>query len=79
MTDDTSFTQRQRRRSGRPARQFDNSVPSPCISVCTLDKHGICEGCYRHQDEIRDWMIMSRQEKLECLKRTEARMAGLFE
>ncbi|MFT5112492.1 MAG: putative Fe-S protein YdhL (DUF1289 family) [Parasphingorhabdus sp.] len=79
MTDQTDSETRRSRRTNRPVRQFDQSVPSPCISICTLSNEGICEGCYRHQDEIRDWMIMSREEKLNCLKLTEQRMAGLFE
>jgi predicted Fe-S protein YdhL (DUF1289 family) len=31
-------------------------VPSPCISVCRMDKtSGWCEGCLRTIDEIRGW------------------------
>lgn len=70
---------RQRRRTGREPRMFDNSVSSPCVSVCTLSREGICEGCYRNQDEIRDWMIMSRDEKLDCLVRCAERMHAQFD
>lgn len=31
-------------------------VPSPCVSVCRMDTgSGLCEGCFRTLDEIRDW------------------------
>ena len=56
--------QRVRRSTGRSPRTFDNSVASPCVQVCELDDDNICMGCLRSADEIRDWMIMSRQQKL---------------
>ena len=32
------------------------NVPSPCVSVCRMDTgSGLCEGCFRTLDEIRDW------------------------
>lgn len=62
-----------RRRTGRPPRVFDQSVPSPCIQVCTLDDDNVCIGCYRSADEIREWMIMDRPAKLEVLERVRAR------
>lgn len=61
-----------RRRQARPL--IDYSVPSPCIGVCWLnDQSGWCEGCLRSGDEIRDWMIMSRDEKLALLTTLEER------
>ncbi|MEM6985158.1 MAG: DUF1289 domain-containing protein [Pseudomonadota bacterium] len=60
-----------RRRRARP--QIDNSVPSPCVAVCQLDKDAICIGCQRSQDEIRDWIILSREEKLAVLERVALR------
>jgi len=32
-----------------------------------------CEGCYRTEDEIREWMIMSRGEKLAVLEKISVR------
>lgn len=65
-----------RRRSGRPGgrirrrREFDTSVPSPCISVCQVDDAtGCCIGCYRSIDEIREWPILSADEKRAVLAR----------
>ncbi|MEM7379044.1 MAG: DUF1289 domain-containing protein [Pseudomonadota bacterium] len=60
-----------RRRRARP--QIDTSVPSPCVAICQLDAQSLCVGCRRSQDEIRDWMILSREEKLAVLERVAAR------
>jgi len=66
--------------SNRPGRRRqrptpDTTVASPCTGVCTLDSQSICVGCLRSQDEIRDWMIMSREEKLETIQRVQQRQA----
>ncbi len=56
-------------RTRRPTRRnrplhLDTSVPSPCQSLCQIDKtDGTCLGCGRTLDEIRTWMIMSADEK----------------
>ncbi len=56
------------RRRSRGRRTIDHSVPSPCIAVCTIDDaNGQCLGCHRTIDEIRDWPILSREEKLAVL------------
>ncbi len=40
------------------------NIPSPCISVCRLDnQNGLCEGCLRTLDEIRDWSSYHDLEK----------------
>ena len=63
------------RRRRTPLRQFDTSVPSPCIGVCWLNEEsGLCEGCLRSGDEIRDWLIMSREDKLSLLEVLAARV-----
>ena len=37
-------------------RTIVENVPSPCVSVCRMDTgSGLCEGCFRTIDEIRDW------------------------
>ncbi len=66
---------RARRRRERPRRFVpDNSVPSPCIAVCQIDDAtGYCLGCYRDVDEIREWLIMSGEEKRVVLARTAER------
>lgn len=63
---------RERRRRLRQ-RRFDDSIPSPCIQVCQLDEDDLCLGCRRHVDEIRDWPIMTAEEKRTALERVAAR------
>jgi len=59
---------RRARRRPRPERVFDTSVPSPCIAVCQVDpKTDLCLGCRRHIDEIRDWPIMTAEQKRAVL------------
>src|SRR3546814_11547656 len=56
------------RRRARPQRVFDTSVPSPCIAVCQVDPaSNLCIGCRRHVDEIREWPIMTAEQKLAVL------------
>ncbi|MGF1631761.1 MAG: DUF1289 domain-containing protein [Kiloniellaceae bacterium] len=59
---------RRQRRRARPQRVFDTSVPSPCIAVCQVDpRSDLCIGCRRHIDEIRDWPIMTADQKRAVL------------
>jgi predicted Fe-S protein YdhL (DUF1289 family) len=70
---------RRRRIERREARRrsWDTTIPSPCIAVCTVDRDSNqCIGCRRTVDEIRDWMIMTAQEKLRVLAAIEARKAA---
>jgi len=65
---------RRARRRTRPARTFDTSIPSPCIAVCQIDDAtDCCIGCLRSIDEIRDWPIMTADEKTQTLARIEQR------
>ena len=47
---------------------------SPCISVCVLDEHDICQGCYRSADEITDWFMATNDEKRAIIVRAQERM-----
>lgn len=39
-------------------------VPSPCVSVCQIDRSsGWCEGCLRTLDEIADWSVLDASER----------------
>lgn len=61
----TDSSKKRRRIKTRPTP--DNTVPSPCIGVCAYDGGDVCRGCYRTPDEIREWIIMGREEKLAVL------------
>ena len=50
-----------------------SNIKSPCIQVCTLDEDKVCMGCYRTQDEIRNWFRMNDKEKEQVLKNSEKR------
>lgn len=65
-----SPTPRRRKRTRPP---IDYSVPSPCVAVCRVDTNDVCIGCHRTIDEIRDWMILSREDKLAVLEKVAQR------
>ncbi|WP_343560718.1 DUF1289 domain-containing protein [Kiloniella sp. b19] len=65
---------RRARRRARLAQKQDTTVPSPCVALCQMDnKTGLCVGCHRNIDEIREWMILTREEKLDILDKIESR------
>ena len=71
MTDLPDIEEKRRRREERRAlrlRALAEVPPSPCISVCQIDETtGWCLGCRRSIDEIRDWIIMSPEERQRLL------------
>lgn len=80
MSDDKALLQldrtarREERRRRLRAQIFDNSVPSPCLAICQMDENNaFCIGCQRSIDEIRDWPILSADEKRAVLAGIEAR------
>lgn len=56
--------------------QIDNTnVASPCVGVCAMSEAtGLCQGCYRTIDEIRQWWDMTPLQKNEVLAKLEPRM-----
>lgn len=70
-------SERRARRRAALGRKIDTSVPSPCISVCQIDNAtGECLGCRRTIDEIRDWLIMTAEEKNAVLARLARRQTA---
>lgn len=41
-------------------------VESPCIAVCKII-NGMCIGCYRTEDQIREWFYATDERKQEIL------------
>jgi predicted Fe-S protein YdhL (DUF1289 family) len=76
MTDEPNSTRPPSRRE-RKRPEIDHSVPSPCIRVCQFSGTDFCDGCYRNIDEIREWMIMSREQKLLTLEKISERKQAL--
>jgi len=59
-------------------RKPEQSVPSPCISVCELDEQrSRCKGCLRTLDELRAWGAMTDEAKLAIWARIEAQQSGM--
>ncbi len=77
--------ERERRRARRRARLraahgrgLDTTVPSPCITICQIDDlTGLCIGCHRNGDEIREWPILNAEEKRRILAKIEARKVDI--
>jgi len=54
-------------------------IESPCIGVCLLNKeHHYCEGCFRSQDEIAQWITLSDIQKKEVIQITIQRKIDLI-
>ncbi len=61
----------------KSAIQAPDQVPSPCISVCTMDVAGIfCVGCFRTLDEIAAWSVLDADAKRAVLAALPARRAA---
>jgi predicted Fe-S protein YdhL (DUF1289 family) len=45
-------------------------IPSPCIRVCEFDSSSTyCVGCFRTSEEMRDWYVMSDEQKQQAYDR----------
>jgi hypothetical protein len=52
-----------------------SSVPSPCISICQMDKsQHLCTGCYRTIDEITSWGTASDASKRAIWRQIKLRL-----
>ncbi len=49
------------------------AIKSPCIKQCQLDNNQICQGCWRHIDEIINWSQLSDAEKQSILEKISKR------
>jgi uncharacterized protein len=56
-----------------PAEPTEDFVPSPCVRICTLDEHGVCQGCLRSVAEITAWGAADAPARRRILARVEAR------
>lgn len=67
---------RERRRAERQ-RLLASGPASPCVAICRIDEHtGLCIGCFRNIDEIRDWIIMLPDERQRVLNSIVERRAA---
>jgi len=50
------------------------NLPSPCISVCTMNlSDGLCRGCLRTLEEIAAWSTLNDEDKRTVWARIEVR------
>lgn len=49
------------------------TITSPCVSICSMDSEDVCIGCYRTSKEIREWLLMEDDERLEVIEKAAAR------
>jgi predicted Fe-S protein YdhL (DUF1289 family) len=51
-------------------------LDSPCIGVCTIaPATDLCRGCWRTIEEITNWRVMDRAERVRVLAACAARGA----
>lgn len=43
------------------------TIPSPCVSICSLDDNDVCVGCYRTAQEIREWLLLEDDERRQVI------------
>ena len=55
-------------RRGQRNRTRWQDIESPCVKICTLED-GVCIGCGRTQDEIREWVIMTEVQREKIMER----------
>lgn len=56
----------------------EDIVQSPCVGVCAVSEAtGLCEGCYRTLDEIRDWWNMESTEQRQVIEKLQQRQLEL--
>lgn len=49
----------------------DQEVASGCIGVCSTLFDAVCKGCGRTQQEVDNWVFMTRDERLAAVQRAE--------
>lgn len=54
-----------------------HKLPSPCISVCTMEiRTGLCRGCLRTLEEIAVWSTLDDEGRRAVWARIEARASA---
>jgi predicted Fe-S protein YdhL (DUF1289 family) len=55
-------------RRGQRDRIRWEDIESPCVKICKME-NGVCIGCGRTQDEIREWVMMTNSQREEIMER----------
>lgn len=48
-----------------------NNTESPCVRDCCLNEQGICTGCLRSLEQIKEWGQASESRKAAIIKQIE--------
>ena len=65
-------------RRGQGNRIRWEEIKSPCVRICNLE-NGICIGCGRTQEEIREWVVMTDIQREEVMERLKKNSPNLFQ
>lgn len=57
----------------------EQTIASPCIGVCSMDDlSGLCMGCFRTIEEIRNWWDMDDASKQAIIAQASERETSVF-
>jgi predicted Fe-S protein YdhL (DUF1289 family) len=57
----------------------EQTIASPCIGVCSMDDlSGLCMGCFRTIEEIRNWWDMDDTNKQAIIAQASERESSVF-
>jgi uncharacterized protein len=57
----------------------EQTIASPCIGVCSMDDlSGLCMGCFRTIEEIRNWWDMDDTSKQAIIAQASERESSVF-
>ena len=54
------------------------TVPNPCVNLCSLNASNVCIGCYRTIDEVGAWGRYSDEQRREVLENCERRFQEML-
>ena len=54
------------------------AIISPCIGICSMNDAGLCAGCYRSIDEIREWWDMGHEQREAVMSVLDGREQAAF-
>jgi uncharacterized protein len=57
----------------------EQTIASPCIGVCSMDDlSGLCMGCFRTIEEIRNWWDLDDTSKQAIIAQASERESSVF-
>jgi len=62
---------------GSEPRDDEGRIASPCVRECGLDDDGVCRGCGRLREEIRQWRGADDALRLSIRAQARTRQAGV--